>query len=277
MTFVTEMTEAGRKLSPPTAEKPAYYLIQASGAHEYGDSGNRTKPPTEEDLRPFVSRAFAAAHYLEADGTGRTPDLMIVYHWGVHAGIDSLAAEISPQLALKNLHQRVRLVGGEKFAARWAKAHNEDTTMAMTNALGAGAVYGIMSAEYRMEMGNPTVRRLLSQSRDDVYFVIATAYDAAALARKERVLLWRTKMTVATQGVAMSETLAPLIAASVPYLGREMDEARPVTRRIYRDGRVILGELEVLDVVGSDAAKSPPAEETHATEPKANEAPPATR
>ena len=262
MTFFTEMTDAGRKIPPPTGDKPAYYVIHATGAHTYGDGYYRTEPPTEGDLRPTMRRALSAAHYHELETSDRSPDLAIIYHWGVHAGIDPTTAEISPALFERNLLQRASLVGGREFAERWKRARQDDATMRPSGQATAfiGSPSGIASAEYRLDMGDRVNRRLIDQARHDVYFVVATAYDAVALARDERVVLWRTKMTVSTQGVAMRETIAPMIAASVPYLGRAMDEALPVTRRIYRDGRVVFGKLEVVGVVDDIEDQPPPAE-----------------
>jgi len=253
MTFFTEMTDAGRKLETPTPETPAYYLIHAGKPQSFGENTNHTPPPHEADLRETVLRTLEAAHYREASPPEHPPTLVLIYHWGIHAGINGLTADIDPSQAMRNLYQRAHLVGGEKFAETWRRAREDDDLRRDSMAL----VYGVSSDEYKLQLKSETVRKLLAQAREDVYFVVVTAFDAAALARNERVVLWRTKMTVSTNGMAMRESIAPLIAASVPYLGRETVEARPVTRRIYRDGRVELGPLEVLGVEDPDADDEP--------------------
>lgn len=244
MTFFTEMTDAGRKLEEPSLEAPAYFLIHAGKPQSFGENTNRTPPPNEADLRATVRRTLEAAHYREASPPEHPPTLVLIYHWGIHAGVNDSAAEIDPSLVTRNLYQRAHLVGGEKFAETWRRAREDDDLRRDAMAL----VHGVSSDEYKLQLKSETMRKLLAQAREDVYFVVVTAYDAAALARQEHVVLWRTKMTVSTQGMAMRESIAPLISASVPYLGRETLEARPVTRRIYRDGRVELGPLEVLGV-----------------------------
>ncbi|MBE2213309.1 MAG: hypothetical protein IAE82_05510 [Opitutaceae bacterium] len=244
MTFFTEMTDAGRKLEAPSAKAPAYYLIHAGKPQSFGENTNRTPPPQEADLRATVLRTLEAAHYHEASPPEHPPTLILIYYWGVHAGINDLTAEIDPTQAMRNLYQRAHLIGGEKFAETWRRAREDDDLRRDSMAL----VYGVSSDEYKLQLKSEAVRKLLAQAREDVYFVVVTAYDAAALAREEKVVLWRTKMTVSARGMAMRESIAPLIAASAPYLGRETVEARPVSHRIYRDGRVELGPLEVLGV-----------------------------
>ena len=84
------------------------------------------------------------------------------------------------------------------------------------------------------------------------YFVIASAFDQHRAAEGERVLLWQTKMTVDADGVAMAETLNPLINSAAPYFGREMTEPAKVMRRIDREGSVEMDPIEVIETVDDD-------------------------
>jgi hypothetical protein len=113
----------------------------------------------------------------------------------------------------------------------------------------------------RMEFGdtildhNERVDYLTDQAEDDLYFIVASAYDYAALARGKRQLVWRTSMTANSKGVALRETLMPLIATGAPFLGRETNGPEIAMRRISREGHVTIGT----PVVVPD--KEPPAEQ----------------
>ena len=109
-----------------------------------------------------------------------------------------------------------------------------------------------------MEFSNPvamfrraSVRNetLLEQTANDVYYVVASAYDHKSAAANRRVLLWRTRMTVAAQGVSQDQTLPTLVMSAAPYFGKDMPEAELLTRRT-REGTVEItlgGRIETMD------------------------------
>jgi len=115
------------------------------------------------------------------------------------------------------------------------------------------------------------VRHLVEQANDDVYFVVASAYDYDRATRGERVLMWRTRMTVNTLGVSMRQTLPPLIATASPFLGRETAAAVPISKRAVSEGEVELGELQVIGVVEDE-----PSPDADGTAAQTGSAPPPT-
>jgi hypothetical protein len=89
------------------------------------------------------------------------------------------------------------------------------------------------------------------------YFVIASAYDASADTQKEKVLLWRTKMCAADNGVSLDDAMTPLIKRSARYLGRDTDGAVNISRRLY-EGKVDIGETKVMGTVENPTDLPPP-------------------
>lgn len=87
---------------------------------------------------------------------------------------------------------------------------------------------------------------LNQQIAHDLYFVEASAYDYNPFAQGGRKLIWRTTMTVGARGVAMTETLSPLIASAAPYFGREMTEPELTSRQVSRAGRIEIGPLTTM-------------------------------
>ena len=239
MTVFTSMTEAGRKLTPPTREQPAYYEIFAAGYQQEGGTIREHPPPPTELLEAMV-KSLQLAGYAPAT-PDHPPTVMLVQHWGSHNRVDDVVLEeIDPTLAVKNFARRAKLIGGEALASALAKAYEQDLMSP------PGFSSGSFSRLAQLRDSSPTMRFLLDQARDDVYFVIATAYDYAAMARSERRLLWRTNMTVNARGVSMKQTLPSVIATATPYFGRETKDALAIAARALPEGKVELGELRVI-------------------------------
>jgi hypothetical protein len=80
----------------------------------------------------------------------------------------------------------------------------------------------------------------------DCYYVVASAYDRGSVAADQRQLLWRTRLTVAADGVAQRQSLPVLIAAAAPFFGRETPEPEIIRKRSLRRGNVEIGTPTVV-------------------------------
>jgi hypothetical protein len=238
MTVFTEMTNDGKKVTPATREHPVYYEVVAPGYRQEGGAMAYHPPPPSE-LLDALEKSLAAAGYLRAT-SGPSPALLLVEHWGAHTRVDDMFAESDPDLAVKNIIARARLIGGESFARQLLEAYNYDILAPSELATGAFSKLG------QLRDSSPTMRFLFEQAQEDVYFVVASAYDYAATARNEKSLLWRTTMTANTQGVSMKQTFPPLIATATPYFGHETTQALAISARGIPEGKVELGELRVI-------------------------------
>lgn len=257
LTVITEVTAEGKRLPDVTVGHPAYYIAQSGGYRRTigAPSGDKTLPPDKID--EFVRRSLAARGYQPATAVAPAT-LVLVYSWGVHARLDQDGTLTGDQLA-QNLLDRAGLVGGEKFKAEFLALLAEATAQAdaavssptrhMT--MDGAAVAPVLGPE-QLEFISPVNRFrersaknefLLEQVAGDVYFVTVSAYDHAALARGQRVLLWRTRMTVSADGVSQTDSLPTLINSAAPYFGRDMSEPATLTPRTFPKGRVKLGPL----------------------------------
>jgi hypothetical protein len=100
---------------------------------------------------------------------------------------------------------------------------------------------------YRYYNRDTRTTHLVEEAFGSCYFVIASAYDGAAIAKGERRLLWRTKMTVNSSGVSMADTLPTLIHAAAPHFGERMEKVITVTKRVVRSGEVNVGAETVIE------------------------------
>lgn len=238
MTVITEMTAEGKNLTPPTPENPTYYLAQAGGYRVEGHPANETPPPPAE-IERSVQKALASAHYLPAP-ENRVPQLLLVFHWGAHNHLDSGF----PDLGHKNVISRAALAGGKKFAEDFARALEDEDTY---REAGSYQAFGDSLSPLRLfKEKNARYTELVEQAMADCYYVAVSAYDYARLTRGEKVLLWRTKMTVDARGISMSETMPTLIATGGIYFGHEMEQAVTPVRRVLRQGRVQVGTPQVV-------------------------------
>ena len=258
-TVITEMTEEGKKLIPPSREKPAYYVAESTGFHMEGHGPVDSILPAAADLEQSVQRALAVNDYQPA-GPGHPASLMIVYHWGLHTNLNDASADIAdpafPDVRHRNLLSRATLVGGSKFAAELKTAlDQQDREDEVKSTL--PAEFGSMLSTYgplrRFSDRDPRTRQLYEESRGDCYFAIVSAYDYNAAVHGQRKLLWRSKMTVDAQGVAMTDTLPGLIANAGRYFGRDMPVAATIAKRINRETQTRLGPLEVKEYLDSPA------------------------
>lgn len=249
MSVITEMTQEGKMLAAPTAEYPGFYVAQAGGIRVEGRSESETPPPTAE-IERIIQRSLATTHYHPTPA-GRTPQYVVVYHWGAH----NLLEQGFPNLGHKNLISRAALAGGKKFADEFARVVQEED---LYREAGSYALFGDSLSPLRLfREKSAHHRELVEQASAACYYVAVSAYEYATVARGRKVLLWRTKMTADSRGISMVETLPSLIATAGPYFGREMEHAATPMRRIPRQGRVEVGTPQV--VPDTPATAVPPA------------------
>lgn len=265
LTVITEMTEAGKKLPPVSPAKPAYFLAQSGGMRAMGSTSGNEKSLSPEQVEKALTRALAANGYLPASPPATQPALLVTFVWGSHNLLvegDADNPTLSGNQVARNLLDRAALVGGEKFARELLDLFTQADAMALANPPPrvdpSGSVPGIapVLGAAQMEFANPvnlfkqrSVKNefLVDQAAADVYYVVASAYDYAAIGKKQRILLWRTRMTVAAQGVSQEQTLPTLIATAAPYFGKDMPEPEVLHRRAVRDGNVEVGVPTVVE------------------------------
>lgn len=258
-TVITEMTEEGRKLRPPSPAHPAYYVTEIAGYHSAGGSTDDHRLPAAEEIAAILQRALAVRNYLPA-GKEHPPALLIVCFWGAHTNLDAGSSEIdgseTRDLGHKNLLSRAALVGGTKFAEelRVALQKQDEELLAQQgrtrgeDRLGIQTEIGSILIDHgplRQFTDRDATTRALWEACGERYYVIASAYDYAGALCGQHRLLWRTKMTVDAQSISLRDALPGLIANSGPYFGLDMAEAATMTRHLHRETEVLLGPLQV--------------------------------
>lgn len=291
---ITEVTAEGRKLAPPSAANPVYYIAQPGKFTHLGNNGfGGDKEPNLERFTQAIEAALASGNFLKASPTSPLPAIAVVFNYGTFPRFsmdfhdmkdDQALADMGfadgPMLRSENrdirallpvviankaeredILKRAAIIGGEKFSLNLAKALNEEAVhRSGSDTLSS---LGFNSSEaaspfHRFMNENENLMMLVEDSFNGCYFVIASAFDYVAMKKGQRVLLWRTKMSVNSSGINMTESLPSLVRAAGPYLGKEMPDAVTLTRRINRGGRVDFGETRVMETdVASPGSPAP--------------------
>jgi hypothetical protein len=219
---VVDMTEAGRKITPPTKESPAFYYPVLAGYRESGSlvAGETSPPPTA--VAKLIAKALAAQHYYVVGTKTPPPSLMLVFHWGyMNPQIDDIGDSENPQQQFWNQREMLALVAGN--------------TLKNINPVG-----------FQRE-------DVLIAAREDRYFVIVSAYDFEAAKTKKKVLLWQAKMSTPSNRVSLAEVIPSMITAGGPRFGRETKLPESVTTPLAKEGKVDIGTPTVVDDAGQPA------------------------
>lgn len=287
---ITEMTNEGRSFVAKKGSSPAYYLTKPGAFVQLGHGAARgDQPPKVERMEEVMEHALKMNGYLPAE-KGHPPTVVVVYSWGSHSSPfdeeDPGQGTISNEVLVNEMVERARLVGGEKFttdliramaqegsAKRATYKPRSDTSgtgfgdasnvRAQPNIAGdaSNAMTRIFSPVEHFRHRNDKTNELMGDVTGSIFFVIASAYDFASATTNRKILLWRTKMTVNSSGIAMVETLPAMIAVSGPYLGREMSETEVITKHLIGEGRVEIGTPVVKE---EESPVTPPASQTPA-------------
>jgi hypothetical protein len=244
LTVITEMTKAGEAVPPPTPARPAYYLITDGKMVEEGDVIAGEKPPKRELLLRALKSALAVNGYLPASPE-HPPTLAIHYMWGSFNRLSGLETTLpgasaeepdttveddgsnlltSDPAVRKNQLLRASVIGGGKFARELAEATR-------------GGATGLMVFRGRDARTEWLVDEVAHSNR---YFIIATAFDVGAAQRREKVVLWITKISTDSTGLSMDESMLALVGNAGPHFGRAMTEAATLRVRL-KEGKVEIG------------------------------------
>ena len=226
--IITEMTAAGKALTPASPSHPAYYLAGDSGVTEIGDTYAGERPPKDQILEATMVRTLAANGYLPADAT-HPASLYLYFRWGSFNQIkpvdDTSSGNLpqAPDHAMQlNLIERAGLVAGTPLALEILKAMRDGTLQVFSNR-------------------DSKTRFIMDQIYSNRYFVVASAYDYAATAQHRLVLLWRTRISTDSQGLKMDRSIPSIVQTAGPLFGRETAGPVRLTRQVVPDGSVILG------------------------------------
>ncbi len=127
-------------------------------------------------------------------------------------------------------------------------------------------------------------RALYDISSEDFYVAVIGAYDAAAMAKKQKKLLWTTRISCPSRGFWLPDVLPTMMAISGPNIGREMSRPAWVNASDKYKPDVQIGDPMLVEYLDKgtlpvvDVSKTgPAAAKKTARPPRASASPPPTQ
>lgn len=230
---VTDTTPAGLLRRVPTPANPIYYAAVSAGYRDFGGIIAGEKIPPKEAVHASLAKVLARIGYLPASEQ-HPPTLLLFWTWGTMN--TDMELSINPELPDRQLNrqQLLRFMGAYKLGM----ISKEPGVRA--SELFPGSLFQDADQE-----------QLSNLATEDLYVIAVSAYDYAAMARKEKVLLWTTKISCPSRGLAMPETLPAMLALASPYIGKET--ARPMSVRASEKfkAEVKIGDPQVVEYLQS--------------------------
>jgi hypothetical protein len=196
----------------PSPGRPIHYMLLGNVERALGVPFAGERPPDLVVLNRELERTLASQGYVRTQIGGPMPALAIVVTWG---SANLLLDEIEGSGAMVfNRKEIAALVGADQANDRILSAHEADA--------------------------------INSAARQDRLFVVVAAFDAAALARREKKLVWRTRISVDSLRTTLTDSLPVMFASAAPWFGRKMEKPMIVTDEIRRRPEVHLGTPVIL-------------------------------
>jgi hypothetical protein len=199
----------------PTPEKPIHYVLLGSAERTLGAAWGGEPQPKKEVVEKEVMRVLATQNFQRTQLGGPIPRLAIIVSWGsANIMTDDLeetddAGETTTTTIVWNRREIAGLVGADK-----ARQH--------------------MLSNSEAEVINDAARQ------DRLYLMVA-AFDAQALAKKQKKLVWRTRISIESRRTSLPESLVVMLDSAAPYFGRSTDLPVFVDDNVRRKAEVKIG------------------------------------
>lgn len=227
---VTDTTPIGALRRPVSPDKPAYYTAVSVGYHDFGGIIAGDKAPSKEEVLKTIAKVLAKQGYLPATAEHR-PTLLLLWAWGT-MNTDRMYSFSTDDVEGRQINrgQLLRFMGGYKVGLVTKEPQ------AFQEALLPGTLFRDADADLISDLAS-----------EDLYVAAISAYDFAAAAREEKVLLWTTKISCPSRGLIFKETFPAMLALAGPHIGRETEKPVSIKATDKFKPDVRIGDPEVVE------------------------------
>lgn len=228
---VTDTTPVGALRRSASPSNPIYYMAVSAGFRDFGGIVAGEKAPKKEEVFKTIGAVLAKQGYLP--GTDKNPPtLLLLWTWGT-MNTDRIYSMNPDDTEGRQVNRRqlLRFMGAYKLGliSKEPNAFMDDTMM-----------QGVLFRDADQDL-------IHDLSTEDLYVAAIAAYDFQAAARKEKVLLWTTKISCPSRGLSMPETFPVMMALAGPNIGRETPKPVAVTATEKFKGEVKIGDPTVVE------------------------------
>jgi len=199
----------------PSPDKPVHYVWLGSGERALGAVWAGERQPDRATLENEVIRVLGTQHFQRTQIGGPMPKLAIVVLWGsASLMIDDIeetddAGETTTSSLVWNRREMAQLVGADKANRKMLSGAEADA--------------------------------INDAARQDRLYLMVAAFDAMALARKEKKLVWRTRISIESRRTSLPESLSIMLNSAAPYLGRSTELPVFIDDNLRRKAEVEIG------------------------------------
>lgn len=226
---VTDMTDEGRLRPAVTPEAPVYYIAVSMGFKDLGGAMGGEKIPPKDEMLRIITKTLASQGYLPATNNTPDPTIALVLAWGtLNTDMDYGFNPDMPPRQL-NRQQILKFIGGYKMGFS-----DQDFDPLIPSIAGTSFM-------------NYESRDFYDLAAEDFYVALIGAYDLESIQRKEKKLLWNTRISCPSRRYWLDEVMPTMLALAAPNIGRET--ARPVWVNVtdkYKPS-VKIGDLNLLE------------------------------
>jgi hypothetical protein len=214
----------------PTKENPVYYIILGGAERTLGDPIAGEKMPDRAALTQEIIRALGSQGFVLTQLGGPRPHLAILYSYG------------TANLSMVDLDDTDPSTG-------------ETTTSTITfNRREIAALVGALKADRHLLMSSEA-DRINEAARDNRLYIFIGAFDVEALAKKQKKIVWRTRISIDSRRHSLPDSMRVMLSSAAPYFATETDLPKFIEDVDRRKAEVRIGTPTVVD----ERAPSPPA------------------
>ncbi len=232
---VTDITKEGALLRPASPGDPVYYILSNGGFRDFGGIVAGEKLPTEKEVLEVTTKVLTDRGYLPAT-KGHPPSLLLCLTWGT-LNVENAPGETGHASQI-NREQMIRFLGGYKVGLEYSAFPEYSQS--------AGLSFRSADAE-----------AITTVATDDLFIIAIGAFDFHAMLKKEKKLLWTTKISAPSRGFWMKDVFTSMLAIGSPNIGRETAHPVWVNASDRFKGEVKMGETRVIEYIDNGKRATP--------------------
>lgn len=227
----TEMPEAYL----PTPEQPVYYVLLGGRERHLGDIMARDPMPDFATVRAEVVKVLTSQGFIETGVGGPAPSIAIAVNWG-SANLTYMEYEETSE---EGLFQE----GEEDFE----QPPDTATVTVGFNQRDIARLLGMYKGKRRM-FSYVEADEINAAANEDRFYLFIAALDAAALAKKKKKLIWRSRISIPARRTTLPESMGVMLTSAAPFFGRDVDRPLVVDDKVRRQrAEVIIGPTTVVE------------------------------
>lgn len=219
---VSDITAPAGQNLRPTKESPIYYIVLGGAERALGDSIAGEKMPDRAVLTHEIERVMNTQGFTLTRVGGPRPSIALLFTYG------------TANLSTADINDTDPTTG-------------ETTTSTISfNQREIAQLVGALKADRHLLMSSEA-ERINEAAREDRLYILIAAFDVDALAKKQKKMLWRTRISISSRRQSLPESMKVMLASAAPYFATETDLPQFIEDADRRKTEVLIGTPTVVE------------------------------